>query len=187
MPNIDDAKILIMATDGFEKSELFKPHAELKDAGATVHVASPEKGEIRSWDKTDWGEPISVDVTLEDVSVDDYDVLVLPGGQINPDLLRLNETAVGIVRRFVKARKPVAAICHAPWLLVEAEALRGRRATSYPSIKTDVRNAGAEWVDEEMVHDENLITSRSPDDLPAFIAEIIRTVEGETSTQGRAA
>lgn len=187
MSDIKNATILIMATDGFEKSELFKPRAELANAGATVHVASPEKGEIKSWDKTDWGEPISVDVTLDEVDVADYDALVLPGGQINPDLLRLNETAVRIVKGFVEAGKPIAAICHAPWLLAEADCLRGKRATSYPSIKTDVRNAGAEWVDEEVVHDQGIITSRAPDDLPAFIAEIIRTVESTGSTRGRAA
>lgn len=187
MPDITKAKILIVATDGFEKSELFKPHAELKDAGAAVRIASPDMGEIKSWDKTDWGEPIAVDLTLDDVAVEDYDALVLPGGQINPDVLRLNETAVAIVRGFVEAGKPVAAICHAPWLLAEADCLRGRRATSYPSIKTDVRNAGADWVDQEVVVDGGLITSRSPDDLPAFIAEIVRAVEHAGSSRGQAA
>lgn len=177
MTAIDSSRILIMATHGFEQSELTEPLEKLRARGATVKVAAPEAGRIRGWDKTDWGTEVPVDTTLEHVNVDDFDALVLPGGQINPDKLRANEKAVGIVRRFVDAGKPVAAICHGPWLLVEADAVRGRSLTSYGSIKTDVKNAGGNWQDAEVVVDHGIITSRAPDDLPAFIDKIIEEVE----------
>ena len=177
MPSIKQARILILATDGYERSELRVPLEELKKRGAAVTIASLEKRPIKSWDKKDWGDTVDVDLTAADVSTTDFDALVLPGGQINPDLLRKDETAMRVVRDFLASGKVVAAICHAPWLLVEADALRGRKATSYPSIKTDVINAGAEWRDEKVVTDQGIITSRSPEDLDAFVEKIVEEIE----------
>lgn len=174
--SIGNAKILIMATDGYEKSELFYPRAQLSDAGAKVTIASPELGQIKSWDVDDWGEAVSSDVLIDDVDIADYDALVLPGGQINPDKLRVEKSAVALVKKFVESGKLVAAICHAPWLLIEAGVIEGLKATSYKSIRTDVENAGAMWVDKEVVVDGNIITSRNPDDLEAFTAAIINAV-----------
>ena len=169
MPDIKQAKILILATDGFEQSELLVPQEKLSDAGATVEVAAPKSrqksGKIYGWHKADWGKTVSVDKDLEEVNVADYDALVLPGGQINPDKLRLEPKAIEIIRGFLDSGKVVAAICHAPWLLIEAEAVKGRRWTSYQSIKTDVVNAGGDWRDEAVVTDQGIITSRSPADL----------------------
>jgi protease I len=177
MADIKSASILILATDGYERSELRVPLDELRKQGAQVKIASLKNGQIKSWDETDWGDSVDVDLLASDVKVEDFDAIVLPGGQINPDGLRTDEDAMRVVRDFVKSGKPVAAICHAPWLLIEADALRGRKATSYPSIKTDVRNAGANWVDEEVVVDNGIITSRSPKDLPAFVAKIVEEVK----------
>jgi protease I len=166
-------RILIMATDGFEQSELEVPRQRLKEAGADVDIASLESGKIKGWDEDDWGDEVEVDLLIADASADEFDALVLPGGQINPDLLRVEEKAVALIRDFAGAGKPVAAICHAPWLLVEAGLAKGRRMTSYKSIRSDVANAGADVVDEEVVVDGNIITSRCPDDLPAFCDAII--------------
>lgn len=177
MADIKSSSILILATDGYERSELRVPLDDLRKQGANVKIASPKSGQIKSWDETDWGDSVDVDLLASDVNVEDFDAIVLPGGQINPDVLRTDEDAMRVVRDFVKSGKPVAAICHAPWLLVEADALRGRKATSYPSIKTDVRNAGANWIDEEVVVDNGIITSRSPKDLPAFVAKIVEEVK----------
>ncbi|WP_182084992.1 type 1 glutamine amidotransferase domain-containing protein [Aureimonas sp. ME7] len=177
MPSIREAKIAILATDGFEQSELVQPLEKLRAAGATVHVVSLKEGEIKGWDETDWGDSVPVDKVLSQVSVSDYDALVLPGGQINPDKLRAEDAAVSFVRDFYNSKKTLAAICHAPWLLVEAGVIKGRDVTSYKSIKTDVENAGGRWHDEEVVTDQALITSRNPNDLPAFIAKIIEEVE----------
>ena len=171
-------KVLILATDGFEQSELTDPKQALEDAGIETTVASPEAGEIKGWDQTDWGKSVKVDATLDSVSVDDFDALLLPGGQINPDKLRMEEKAVSLVQQFAQSGKPVAAICHGPWLLVEAEVVKGRRVTSWPSIRTDLRNAGAEVVDEQVVVDGNFITSRKPDDIPAFSKALIEAVNG---------
>lgn len=176
MADIKQSRILIMASDGFEQSELLVPLQKLKEAGAKVDVATPENKPIKGWDKKDWGETVQADKAIADVKEGDYDALVLPGGQINPDVLRTNPTAVGLVRDFVAAGKVVAAICHAPWLLVEAGVANGRQMTSYHSIKTDVKNAGANWVDKEVVVDKGIVTSRSPDDLPAFVAKVIEEV-----------
>ena len=176
MADIKQSRILIMASDGFEQSELLVPLQKLKEAGATVHVATPDKKPIKGWDKKDWGETVQADRAISDVSAADYDALILPGGQINPDVLRLDETAVGLVREFASSGKVVAAICHAPWLLVEAGLAAGREMTSYQSIKTDVKNAGATWVDKEVVVDDGIVTSRAPGDLPAFVAKIIEEV-----------
>ncbi|MCC2611679.1 type 1 glutamine amidotransferase domain-containing protein [Neorhizobium sp. Rsf11] len=177
MTAIDTASILILATDGYERSELRVPLDELRKRGANVKVASIKTGEIKSWDKKDWGDTIGVDLEAKNVKVEDFDALVLPGGQINPDLLRVNEDAVRVVRDFVKSGKPVAAICHGPWLLVEADALRGLKATSYCSIRSDIRNAGASWKDEAVVVDNGIITSRSPSDLPQFVDKIVEEVQ----------
>lgn len=177
MTAIDTASILILATDGYERSELRVPLDELRKRGANVKVASIKTGEIKSWDKKDWGDTIGVDLEAKNVKVEDFDALVLPGGQINPDLLRANEDAVRVVRDFVKSGKPVAAICHGPWLLVEADALRGLKATSYRSIRSDIRNAGASWKDEAVVVDNGIITSRSPSDLPQFVDKIVEEVQ----------
>ena len=177
MPKIDQARILIMATDGFEQSELTVPRDKLRAAGAKVDVASPSGGEIRGWDETDWGEKVPADLSIDQAKLDDYDALVLPGGQINPDKLRTEPKAVELVRQFVSSGKVVAAICHGPWLLVEADALRGRKVTSFQSIRTDVANAGGNWVDQEVVVDQGIITSRSPKDLDAFVGKIVEEVQ----------
>ena len=173
---LDGKRILILATHGFEQSELEHPRDALKAAGAQVEIASPEQGEIMGWDKKDWGRPVKVDKALGSVRVEDYDAIVLPGGQINPDILRTNKQAVDLIKAFYESGKTVAAICHAPWLLVEAGIARGRKMTSYHSIKTDVINAGAQWEDAPVVTDNGLITSRNPGDLEAFSAKIIEEV-----------
>lgn len=184
MTEISKARIAILATDGFEKAELFEPKRQLEAAGAEITVVSLEKGEIKSWDKTDWGESVAVDKVLGEVSVSDFDALVLPGGQINPDLLRVEPKAVDFVRQFFNSGKTLAAICHAPWLLVEADVVRGRQITSYKSIKTDVINAGGKWEDTEVVVDQALVTSRHPGDLDAFVKKIIEEVrEGRHERQ----
>ncbi|HEX6142351.1 MAG TPA: type 1 glutamine amidotransferase domain-containing protein [Geminicoccaceae bacterium] len=180
--------VAILATDGFEQSELSEPLKALRAAGATVHVVAPEGGEITGWDKTDWGDRFAVDRTLDEVGVGEYDALVLPGGQINPDKLRLEQKAVAFVHGFVGAGKPVGAICHGPWLLVEADVVRGRTVTSFPSIRTDLINAGAKWVDEAVVVDQGLVTSRRPSDLPAFCAKVIEEIaEGRHEGMRRSA
>ena len=186
MPAIGRSKIMILATDGFEQSELEVPLRQLRKAGATVHVVSLETGEITGWEKKDWGTAVTVDRALADVRVTDYDALALPGGQINPDLLRVEQNAVDFIRAFHAAGKPVAAICHAPWLLIEAGLVKGRRATSYKSIRTDMENAGAHWEDAETVRDGNLITARKPADLDAFVAAIVEAVEGGSAQRSAA-
>ncbi|MFO7305102.1 MAG: type 1 glutamine amidotransferase domain-containing protein [Gammaproteobacteria bacterium] len=187
MPDIRSARIMILATHGFEESELLVPLRKLKEAGAQVDVVSPESGEIRGWKHTDWGEKVKVDKQLGEVRAEDYDAIVLPGGQINPDLLRVNEQALKLIKSFIDSGKVVAAICHAPWLLVELDAVRGRQVTSYHSIKTDVKNAGGNWVDAEVVVDGGIITSRRPDDLDAFVAKIIEEVQEGSHAQQRQA
>lgn len=173
---LSSRRILIMATDGFEQSELEVPLERLAEAGADVDVASLQMGEITGWEKDDWGDDVEVHLKIADANVDDYDALVLPGGQINPDLLRVDKGAIALIQAFAAAGKPVAAICHAPWLLIEAGLAKGRRMTSYKSIRTDLENAGADVVDEAVVVDGNIITSRCPDDLPAFCDAIVEAL-----------
>lgn len=181
-PILDGLAVAILSTDGFEQSELFEPKKALEAAGATVHVVAPESGSIKGWDEKDWGDSIGVDKTLADADPADYALLVLPGGQINPDVLRANADAVAFVKAFSEAGTPIGAICHAPWLLVEAGLAKGRKLTSYASIQTDVKNAGADWSDEEVVVCENgpsvLVTSRKPADLPAFNKALVRVAAG---------
>jgi protease I len=190
MPNISESRILILATDGFEQSELMVPLEKLRATGARVDVAAPQgtlkAGEIKGWDKADWGKTVKVDRPASGVSIDDYDALVLPGGVMNPDKLRMDRDAMKIVRDFVASGKPVAAICHGPWLLVEADAVKGRTVTSWPSLKTDIINAAGTWQDAPVVVDEGIITSRKPDDLGAFVAKIIEEI-GEGRHTRRAA
>ena len=176
-------RIMILATDGFEQSELEKPKQDLEDAGFETVVVAPHEGEIRGWRHTDWGTPVKVDMTLDKASEAGFDALVLPGGVMNPDKLRMEEKAVMLVKRFCAAGKTVAAICHGPWLLAEAEVIDGKTATSWPSIRTDLKHAGANVIDEECVEDGNLITSRKPDDIPAFSQALIRALKRQEVKQ----
>lgn len=178
MTDISNAKVLIVATDGFEESELFGPRRILIERGADVRLASPSLSPIQATVHDDPGRTIRPDLTIEQARADDFDALILPGGVRNPDTLRLNEPTIALIRAFADAGKPIAAICHGPWLLVEADLVRGRTATSWPSIQTDLRNAGAKVVDEPAVTDGNIITSREPDDVPAFTEALIRLIEG---------
>jgi len=177
-------RVAILATEGFEYAELTEPKKALEDAGAETQVVSPKEGKIKGWNKSDWGDSVSVDVALNSADPNDYDALLLPGGVMNPDKLRMEPGAVQFVKSFFEARKPVAAICHGPWMLVEADVVRGRRLTSWPSLKTDIRNAGGQWTDEEVITDQGLVTSRKPADIPAFNRKIIEEfAEGKHRAQ----
>lgn len=180
-------RIAILATNGFEQSELEVPRDMLKQAGANVEIVSLQAGEIKGWEKKDWGRSVKVDKTLDQVSAGDYDAIVLPGGQINPDLLRVEPKALQLIKDIFNAKKVVAAVCHAPWLLIETGIAKGRRLTSFKSIKTDVMNAGANWEDSEVVVDQGVITSRNPGDLKAFSAKIIEEIKEGRHTQRTAA
>lgn len=170
-------KVAILATDGFEEVELTKPREALNEAGIETEIVAPDQGTIRSWQTTDWGGAFDVDVKLADAAPAGYDALVLPGGVINPDALRIDDEAIGFIRGFMDGDKPVAAICHGPWTLIEAGDLKGRKITSWPSLRSDLINAGADWIDREVVVDGPLVTSRNPDDLPAFNREIVRLLQ----------
>ena len=176
-------RVMILATDGFEQSELEQPKQRLEEAGFETAVVSPNDGEIKGWDQTDWGQPVKVDLTIDQADAGDFDALLLPGGQINPDKLRMEDGAVQLVRDFCQAGKPVAAICHGPWLLVEADVLDNKTVTGWPSIRTDLRNAGANVVDREVAIDGNLITSRNPDDIPAFSDALIKLLQEQTESE----
>ena len=177
MPEISKARVLIVSTDGFEESELFGPLRILREEGADVKLASPDMKSIQSTVHDDPGKTIRPDLTVDQARAEDYDALILPGGVRNPDQLRTNKAAIDLIRAFADAGKPVAAICHGPWLLVEADLLRGRTATSWPSIRTDLRNAGANVVDQPAVTDGNIVTSRNPGDVPAFTEAVIQLIE----------
>ncbi|MCC6492842.1 MAG: type 1 glutamine amidotransferase [Pirellulales bacterium] len=170
---LEGRRVAILVTDGFEQIELTEPRRVLDENGAKTDLVSPKTGEVQGFNHDEHADKFNVDAPLEEASVDDYDALVLPGGVMNPDALRIDERAVAFVRGFVEAGKPLAAICHGPWTLIEAGAVDGRRMTSWPSLKTDLRNAGADWVDQEVVVDHGLITSRWPDDLPAFTRKMV--------------
>lgn len=177
--NLQGKRIAILATDGFEQSELTEPKKALEEAGAETVVVSPKSGQIKGWDKKEWGQSVKVDRKLEEALPSDFDALVLPGGVMNPDHLRMDTKAVSFVREFCRSGKPVAAICHGPWMLVEADVVEGKTLTSWPSLQTDIRNAGGDWVDQQVVTDGQFITSRKPDDIPAFNRTIIERVAQE--------
>ncbi len=166
-------RVAILIANGFEQEEMTRPRRALHDAGATTYIVSPEADKVRGWDHTDWGESFSVDVPLDQANPDDYDALLLPGGVMNPDKMRRNPHAQAFVRAFFDARKPVAVICHAPWMLIDAGVVGGRTLTSYHTLQMDLKNAGANWVDQEVVVDNGLVSSRKPDDIPAFNDKMI--------------
>lgn len=173
MDNLEGVKVAILVTDGFEQVELIEPRQALDEAGAETQVVSPKDERVRGWNFTEWGDEVAVDVPLDRARPQDFDALLLPGGVMNPDNLRMQPEAVAFVQAFFDAGKPVAVICHGPWTVIEAGAVRGRRIASWPSLKTDLRNAGAEWVDQEVVVDANVVSSRKPADIPAFNREML--------------
>jgi protease I len=175
---LNGLKVAILITDGFEQVEMTEPRRALDDAGAETQIVSPKDGQVKAWKFTEWGDPFPVEMPLGRARPDHYDALLLPGGVINPDTLRTIPAAVAFAKAFFDGGKPVASICHGPWTIVEAGAARGRRLTSWPSLRTDLRNAGADWVDEQVVVDGNLVTSRKPDDIPAFNREVIKLFAG---------
>jgi protease I len=178
---LNGLKVAILVTDGFEQVELVEPRKALDAAGAETSIVSPKAKRVRGWKFKDWGDKLDVDVVLDEAKPQDFDALLLPGGVINPDTLRIEPKAVAFAKAFFDADKPVAAICHGPWMVIETGAARGRRIASWPSLKTDLRNAGAEWVDEEVVVDGNLVSSRKPDDIPAFNRGMIELYGGGRS------
>ena len=182
MTDLRDKKVAILVADMFEQVEFIEPRKALEDAGATTEVVSIQEGEVQGFDHYDRADTVRADRTVEEASADDYDALLLPGGVGNPDNLRQDENAVAFVRGFFEQGKPAAAICHAPWMLIEAGVVRGRTLTSFPSLQTDLRNAGASWVDEEVVVDGNLVTSRRPADIPAFSRELLKLFARERTT-----
>lgn len=179
MEKLNNKKAVILAVDGFEQSEFETPLEALKKEGITTEVVSLKKGKIKGWKEKNWGDEFQVDKTIDEIKTEDYDILILPGGVMNPDALRVNETVVSFINSFFEQKKIIAAICHAPWTLIETGQLKGKRLTSFKSIKTDLINAGAIWKDEEVVVDNNLITSRSPKDLKAFCNKIIEEIKEE--------
>jgi len=184
MAQLSGKKVAILVEDGFEQVELTSPKEALEKAGAQTHIISPKRDKVKGWEHTKWGQEFPVDVAIEQANANNYDALLLPGGVMNPDKLRTNAQAVQFVRSFIDQGKPVAAICHGPWMLAEADVVQGRMVTSYPSIQTDLKNAGANWVDKEVVVDRGLVTSRKPDDLPAFNRKMVEEVaEGRHERQ----
>lgn len=171
--SLQGKRVALLVEKGFEEIELTEPRKALLEAGAEADVVSPVKDKVKGWNFTDWGDEVPVDTPLDQADPDDYDALVLPGGVMNPDKLRMNPRAIEFVKAFFQAGKPVAAICHAPWTLIDAGVVSGRKLTSYPSLATDLKNAGAEWVDQEVVVDRGLVTSRNPNDLPAFTSKMV--------------
>jgi protease I len=186
MESLEGLKVAILLTDGFEHVELVEPRKALDQAGAKTSIVSPKSGRVRSWKFTEWGEELPVDSTPDRVRPDEFDALLLPGGVINPDKLRIEPKAVAFAKAFFDSEKPVAAICHSPWTVIEAGAARGRRIASWPSLKTDLRNAGAEWMDQEVVVDRNLVSSRKPEDIAALDREMLKLFS-QTRKEERAA
>jgi protease I len=177
---LNGRRVAVLATDGFEQSELTEPKRLLEVAGAHVDVIAPAGAtQIKGWDKKNWGDPVNVDVALKDARPENYDALVLPGGVMNPDKLRLEPDAIAFIARFGASGKPLAAICHGPWTLIDAGLVKGRKLTSWPSLRKDLENAGAQWEDSEVVRDGHLITSRKPDDIPAFSDALIQALQKE--------
>jgi protease I len=184
MQSLKGKKVAILVEDGFEQIELTSPREALEKAGAQTFIISPKAGQVKGWEHTKWGAEFPVDVGIDRANANEYDALLLPGGVMNPDKLRVSKGAVQFVRSFFDQGKPVAAICHGPWMLVEANVVKGRKVTSYPSIQTDLKNAGASWVDQEVVVDQGLVTSRKPDDLPAFNRKLVEEIaEGQHERQ----
>lgn len=182
--SLNGKRVAILVEDGFEQVEMTSPKMALEEAGAKTYIISPKADKVKGWEHTEWGQEFPVDVVIDQANANDYDALILPGGVMNPDKLRTNRKAVQFVRSFFDQRKPVAAICHGPWMLAEAGVVKGRKVTSYPSIQTDLKNAGANWVDQEVVVDQGLVTSRKPDDLPAFNRKLIEEIaEGQHARQ----
>jgi protease I len=181
-------RVAALVDHGFEESELVEPKKALENAGAKVDIVSPQSGKVKGWDMKQWGNEVPVDRELDNARADEYDALLLPGGVMNPDKLRVNQKAVAFVKAFVDAGKPIAAICHGPWTLIEAGGVRGRTLTSWPSLQSDLRNAGANWVDQEVVVDNGLVTSRKPDDIPAFNRKTIEEIgEGRHQRESKGA
>ena len=178
MANLNGLKVAILVADGFEQAELVEPRKALDAAGAETKIVSPKNDQVRGWKHTEWGDQLPVDISLDKTRPENFDALLLPGGVMNPDKLRVEPKAVQFVKSFFEAGKPVAAICHGPWMIVEAGAARGKRIASWPSVRTDLRNAGAEWVDQEAVTDGNLVSARKPDDIPAFNRAMIELFGG---------
>jgi protease I len=174
MRKLSGMRVAILVAHGFEQIELTEPRRALEDEGALTAIVSPERGQVKSWKLTDWGRPFRVDVPLSEADASQFDALLLPGGVINPDRLRLVPKAIAFIKAFADAGKPIAAICHGPWTLIDAGLVRGKTMTSWPSLQVDLRNAGADWVDREVVRDGLLVTSRKPDDIPAFVAWMIQ-------------
>ena len=187
MDQLKGLKVAILVEDGFEQVELTKPQKALDLAGADTQIVSPRRDQVRAWNFREWGEEFPVDVPLSRARAQDFDALLLPGGVMNPDQLRMQPPAVEFVKAFFDAGKPVAVICHGPWTVIEAGVARGRRIAAWPSLKTDLKNAGAEWMDEEVVVDGNLVSSRKPDDIPAFNREMIALFSRARQQAGRAA
>ena len=180
-------RVAVLVDHGFEQSELVEPKKALEQAGATAEIVSPQSGKVKGWKHTNWADEFAVDQRLEEARPESYDALLLPGGVMNPDRLRINQTAVRFIKHFVDSGKPIAAICHGPWPLIDAGAVRGRRMTSWPSLQTDLRNAGADWVDAEVIVDKGLVTSRKPDDIPAFNKKMIEEFAEGVHEQSRRA
>lgn len=185
--NLNNLKVAILVENGFEQVELTEPKKALEQAGAMTQIVSPAGNKVKGWQHTNWGDEFPVDVALDQARAQDFDALLLPGGVINPDKLRINPRAIAFIKEFFDAGKPVAAICHGPWTLIDAGQAKGRTITSWPSLKTDLTNAGAKWVDREVVNENGLVTSRKPDDLPAFNREMISLFSEQTNRQTKSA
>jgi protease I len=183
---LEGKRVAVLVANGFEQVEMTDPRKALDEAGAETDLISPEKGKVKGWQHTRWGDEFDVEVALDEADASAYDALLLPGGVMNPDKLRMNETAVRFVKAFVDSRKPIAAICHGPWTLIEAGGVKGRQVTSWPSLRTDLKNAGANWVDREVIVDGGLVTSRKPDDIPAFNRKMIEEFQEGRHTQRKA-